>query len=768
MRKLFATLASLQLAVILLILSLIALAAATIVESAAGSEVAGRTIYYALWFQLLMGLFVANLIASIAQLYPWGRRRIGFLLTHGSLVLIVVGSAITYFAKTEGQLALWEGESAAGFEQVLGIGPNPETKPHELPFTIQLEDFQIDTYPGTMRPAMFRSKVLVSDPASGEKFRYDIEMNHELSHRGWRLFQSSYEQRDGRELTVLTVSRDPGQPVVFIGFVLLIGGMCTVLATRIAQARAAARVPVGKVSAPQGLGGLRSRAPVAILIAAIGLGGAAGVASASDTIESLRRLPVQHDGRVMPLDTLAREGVWNITGRQVWKGHDPVELVLDWTFDSQAWMDQPLVKLGSAELAEAAGWPKNVTQASFRQLVQNQGVMKLVRQAREEQEHDRPLQGVLKAASKLEGRLIWMQRFLQGEIIRPVPPNGDVNAEWSTSEPSRGKDGLVALAGGPRLDGWSSAQAIDREIRYNAVRPTRLAGVILTLALIVSILSFRFTRRWLDLIALAGLVLGFAVMSWGIATRWAIAGRIPASNMFESLLFLGWGVGLFALIAFVALRNRIVVVNALAMSTLTMLLTDLLPIDGFVHPMPPVLSGTPWLAIHVPIIMTSYAVLALGVVFAHMQVGFTIFAPGKSELIAKMSELLYWYTQVGSILLITGIITGSIWASSSWGRYWGWDPKEVWSLVAFLAYIAILHARWEQMIGRFAIAAWSILAFQTILMTYLGVNFVLSAGLHSYGFGSSSVVNWMVAVAAAELLFLGWGWRASQRRVAMA
>jgi ABC-type transport system involved in cytochrome c biogenesis permease subunit len=123
---------------------------------------------------------------------------------------------------------------------------------------------------------------------------------------------------------------------------------------------------------------------------------------------------------------------------------------------------------------------------------------------------------------------------------------------------------------------------------------------------------------------------------------------------------------------------------------------------------------------------------------------------------------------VGSILLITGIITGSIWASSSWGRYWGWDPKEVWSLVAFLAYIAILHARWEQMIGRFAIAAWSILAFQTILMTYLGVNFVLSAGLHSYGFGSSSVVNWMVAVAAAELLFLGWGWRASQRRVAMA
>jgi ABC-type transport system involved in cytochrome c biogenesis permease subunit len=236
--------------------------------------------------------------------------------------------------------------------------------------------------------------------------------------------------------------------------------------------------------------------------------------------------------------------------------------------------------------------------------------------------------------------------------------------------------------------------------------------------------------------------------------------------MYESLLFLGWGAGFFALIAIIVLRNRIVVVNAAAAAAVTMLLTDLLPIDGFIHPMPPVLSGTPWLAIHVPIIMTSYAVLALGVVFAHMQIGFSIFAPGRKELIARMNELNYWYTHVGSILLITGIITGSIWAAGSWGRYWGWDPKEVWSLVAFLAYVAILHARWANMIGMFGVAAWSIVAFQTILMTYLGVNYVLAAGLHSYGFGSSSVVNWMVIVALAEVAFLIAGWVVERRRAA--
>jgi ABC-type transport system involved in cytochrome c biogenesis permease subunit len=206
------------------------------------------------------------------------------------------------------------------------------------------------------------------------------------------------------------------------------------------------------------------------------------------------------------------------------------------------------------------------------------------------------------------------------------------------------------------------------------------------------------------------------------------------------------------------MRNRIVVLNAAAGAALVMFLTDQLPIDPFVHPMPPVLSGTYWLAIHVPIIMLGYAVLALGMVVAHMQIGAEAFLPGRRSVALKMAELQYYYIFVGSILLIAGILTGSMWASSSWGRYWGWDPKEVWSLVAFLAYMAILHARSERLIGNFGVAAWSIAAFQTILMTYLGVNFVLAAGLHSYGFGDTSVVWAMVATALVEAAYVGIAW----------
>src|SRR5213075_1772631 len=233
---------------------------------------------------------------------------------------------------------------------------------------------------------------------------------------------------------------------------------------------------------------------------------------------------------------------------------------------------------------------------------------------------------------------------------------------------------LDAVASAPRLDGWPSASEIEREIVYNTVRPTRIAWIVLLAALVLSLLG----RHRLSFV---GLLAGLAVMTWGIGTRWVIAGRIPAANMYESLLFLAWGVGAFAVIAFAVLKNRLVVLNANAMAALTMALTDLLPIDGFIHPVPPVLAGTPWLAIHVPIIMVSYSVLALSMVIAHMQIGLTIWKPSRNDLIAKMADLHYWYVHVGAILLITGILTGSIWASSSWGRYWGWDPKEVWSLV---------------------------------------------------------------------------------------
>jgi cytochrome c-type biogenesis protein CcsB len=765
MKKLLTQFASLKVAVTLLVLLLVGLAAGTIIESARGSEVAARTVYYAWWFIALEALFLLNVVASVATLFPWGKARVGYLLTHGSLLVILIGAAVTYFFKVEGHLGIWEGQTVNELDVVGKNGQVEGTSP--LPFSVTLDAFEVENYPGTMRPSQFRSRVHVIDRDTGRTFAAEIFMNHPLHHRGFSLFQSSYQQdRDPatgqirREATILSVSKDPGQDIVFVGYALLVLGMCVVLGTRMAQAKKRAELEKlleGGTGAPERRGTSGKAAAALLMLLA-----AMGASAADGTVDALRRLPVQHDGRAMPLDTLAREAVWHVTGVDSWNGEDPVTTVSTWMFDAVRAASMPAVKLDSPELAVAVGLPSGTKYAAFGQLVSSPRVMQLMQQARREAAADRPRRGVLAEAEKLEERLVWMQGFFERDKLR-VLPKADPREKWDIPQVGSAQE-LAALSAGPRFAGWPSPAAIEREILYKKVRPIRVAWIVLVGALVVSLAAWNRRSRILDGLAFLGLLAGFGVMTWGIGMRWAVAGRIPASNMYESLLFLAWGVGLFAVVALPLLRNRLVVLNANAMAALTMVLTDLLPIDRFIHPIPPVLSGTPWLAIHVPIIMVGYSVLALGVVIAHMQIGFTIFSPRRTDLVARMHDLLYWYMLVGSILLIAGILTGSVWAASSWGRYWGWDPKEVWSLVAFLAYMAIVHGKFDRFIGQFGVAALSIVAFQTILMTYLGVNFVLGTGLHSYGMGDSPVVTWMIIVAVVEAAFVGWGWLSHRKQ----
>jgi ABC-type transport system involved in cytochrome c biogenesis permease subunit len=324
-----------------------------------------------------------------------------------------------------------------------------------------------------------------------------------------------------------------------------------------------------------------------------------------------------------------------------------------------------------------------------------------------------------------------------------------------------------------------------------------LAGTVL------SALAMLIRRKWCDGLGLLVLLVGFGVLTYGLSLRWQIAGRIPASNMFESLLFLSWGVGAFAIVSVFLFRQRLVPLTASAMASLALILADRLPVDHFIRPIAPVLLDTVWMSIHVPIIMVSYSVLALAVLIAHLQLVVLAAAPRRTELAQSVDGLLYWYLHVGSFLLTAGIITGSMWAASSWGRYWGWDPKEVWSLVALLGYLTILHVRIDHqriprwvyaagvlllaatlavivpklapltpgrilglagtvvgmgiMVltrGQFATAAKSIICFWLIVMTYVGVNFVLGIGLHSYGFGTGAVARYMFLLGGIDLSFV--------------
>ena len=371
-------------------------------------------------------------------------------------------------------------------------------------------------------------------------------------------------------------------------------------------------------------------------------------------------------------------------------------MVLGWTFDPRAGRSSRSCRSRRA-LAEAIGLPPGTRWSSFRDLVANDAARRARNDAQAAEQQERPLTKLQKSAQKLEGRLYWMVQFFRHEAILALPAEKPGDA-WTAPEPCAPRPTCARCSTPGVAAGRLAPERIPAELLYNRAGPTRIAWWVLTLSLLLSIAAMALDRRALELAAGAALFAGFAVMTWGIAQRWLVAGRIPASNMYESMLFLGWGVGLFAVISLLV-RNRILIFNSAAMSALAMLLLDRLPIDPFIHPMPPVLSGTPWLAIHVPIIMVGYAILAIVTLFAHVVVGVEIFAPDRREIARRWSQLAYWYIHVGSILLIAGILTGSIWAASSWGRYWGWDPKEVWSLVAFLAYMAILHARFDRQIG---------------------------------------------------------------------
>jgi cytochrome c-type biogenesis protein CcsB len=768
MRRWIQLLASLKLNVALLVFVLLVLAGGTIVEALYGTQVA-RSIYFAPWFLGALALFGINLLCSLWERWPWGRFRIGFVLTHGSMVLILLGSLVTYLFKVEGQLALWEGQESNVF---VDAGTPGEVDRHTLPFSVRLDAFEIDYHPGTRRPAMFRSRVQVNDPSSSESRPAVIEMNRELSYGGYKLFQTSYQQTENRDMSVLTVARDPGQTLVFIGYVLLTLGMITVFATRIVQRRGLAVDLTQLAPPPEGSGsGLKI---VGLWLLAVALTGMAtpisqltSVVPDAATLETLRRLPVQHDGRVMPLDTLAREAVWRVTGNRDWQGIDPVTVALGWSFAPAVWAQEPIVPLGSRRLATELGLPTGTRHASLQQLATNPRTAQLIREAHSQADLDQPLSPLLEDAQELEDRMLWMQGLMSKRALRVKPDAQNPTEPWVVPPRLESVADLVELDRRHRFAppvGYPSDEAIERELLYNRVRPSRLAWWVLAFATVVSLIAWARPQRWLEVLATVGLTAGFGIMTWGLALRWQIADRIPASNMYESMLFLAWGVGLFALVARFAIRHRLVVINATLMATLAMILVDLLPLDPFIHPMPPTLSGTPWLAIHVPITMVSYSVFALGMLAAHIQIGTEIFAPARRELAARMNDLLYWYMHVGSILLAAGIFTGSIWAASSWGRYWGWDPKEVWSLIALLAYMAILHGRFDRLIGPFGTAAMSIVAFWTILMTYIGVNFVLTAGLHSYGFGQSSVTTWMAVLALAEILFLTAGLIAHNRR----
>jgi len=556
---------------------------------------------------------------------------------------------------------------------------------------------------------------------------------------------------------------------------------------------------------------------------------------ASLDLEKIRALPVQHDGRWPPLDTAARDIVETTTGKTFFEGRDPVVWLLAWTFSPETWKEAPLIRIPQAELRTELELPLSKTVFSSDELLGHRPFLELV-QSLSQREPGRKANPWESKVSDIREKLTVLQGVFRGQAIRLIPDPDDIGGAWrpvaqpgsphghsaapeavQTAWESLGKaflddDAAAFSAATDRLvSELEKLPAAHRptpddvrvELRYNKLRPFRTAWLVMLGGALLAGAAMVVRRRWFDGVAVVGMLAGFVVLTYGLSLRWQIAGRIPAANMFESLLFLSWGMGTFAVVSAFLLRHRLVPLTASAMGALALILADCLPMDHYVRPIAPVLLDTAWMSIHVPVIMVSYSVLALAVLIAHVQLVIMAAAPRQKETIDAIDALHYWYVHVGVILLAAGIITGSMWAASSWGRYWGWDPKEVWSLVAFLGYLAVLHVRLDRaktpkwlyaagaalclavfvlvipklapltgakllglggtvaaMLvfvlarGPLATVLKSILAFWLIVMTYVGVNYVLGTGLHSYGFGTGAVVSYLFWIGGIDLAFV--------------
>ena len=294
------------------------------------------------------------------------------------------------------------------------------------------------------------------------------------------------------------------------------------------------------------------------------------------------------------------------------------------------------------------------------------------------------------------------------------------------------------------------------EVFYNRFVPFRMAWMLMLVSTTAMLLHDASRRlSWL-LMAWMTYVAGLTAIATGFVQRIAISGRPPVTNMYESVIFVGAGVSVMGLIFAQIYRRKSLLTAAAAIATAVFVLADnsSLVLDPSVRPLEPALRSNFWLVTHVMTITLSYSAFAFALGIGNITLSHYLFRSNNNLAIRTLSHLTDQAIKLGVMLLAAGVVSGAAWADRSWGRFWGWDPKEVWALVALFGYLAVLHARASGRVGDGGFAVLSVSCFALVVMAWYGVNFVLGAGLHRYGFGEGGQACVFTAIAL-QLLYVG-------------
>jgi len=262
-----------------------------------------------------------------------------------------------------------------------------------------------------------------------------------------------------------------------------------------------------------------------------------------------------------------------------------------------------------------------------------------------------------------------------------------------------------------------------------------IATFVYGLSALLYFCAWIFKAQKLDLPATATAAIGLGINTAGFLLRWYESyalgiGRIPLSNLYESLVFYGLSIAALYLILERIMKIRIVGGFALTFSFLALAYASLSPnVGSQIRPLMPALKSN-WLTAHVMTCFVGYAAFALSFALSILFLS----RSGKGEADGSsfdIDETSHQMILLGFLFLSIGIITGAVWANSAWGRYWGWDPKETWSLITWFIYATLIHVRLVRGWSGKKTAFLSIIGFAAVMFTYFGVN--LLPGLHSYG-----------------------------------
>ncbi len=701
----------------------------------------------------------------------------------------------------------------AGLEIFLNYGSIDK----ELPFSLKLNDFIAEKYPGTADRetpgyASFKSKVEIID--EGIKEPYDIYMNHVLDYKGYRFFQSSFQPDE--KGTILSVNHDQwGTWITYLGYFLLYFGLMWILFDKNSRFGNLKEM-LDKVKA--------KKKTIASLLVLISLSFGANAQEDHDHIETNQRqidsmiksnavrpehaakfgrLIIQDaGGRMKPANTYSSELLRKLSKSDEYQGLSSDQVLVSITQNPMLWYNTPLiyVQKKNDSLHKLLGVEIGKKYLSLVDFFNEDGSYKLSPYLESAYQAAVPNK-FQKDFIETDKKVNLLYQALQGKVLKIFPVPGDENNEWvsypevdeanlkgmdsvytkqiiplymsalrtakESGDYTKANEYLESIKSYQKKFGaevMPSEKKVNAEIIYNKYDVFRslfwmymLAGSLMLIFVIVQIFKDNKFIRGLITLSAAAIVVLFALHTAGLAARWYISGHAPWSDAYESMIYVAWATMFFGL-AF-GRKSNLTIASTAFVASIILMIAHWNWMDPAIANLQPVLNSY-WLMIHVSVIVASYGPFTLGMILGVVSLVLMILTNEKNSKkmeinIQEITIITELALTVGLVMLTIGNFLGGQWANESWGRYWGWDPKETWALISIMVYAFVIHMRLVPGLrSRWFFSLMSIIAFSSIMMTYFGVNFYL-AGLHSYASGDKVITPNFVYYTIAGVGILG-------------